>query len=229
MRFETVILLIIAFNVVTAILQRRAKKAQKEAQREAQKARGEASGQSAETDLDEAYEEYPEYQEYQEEAVFEEDLRSRQRRERSSRDSDDARSSRHAPPQREPDEMKMPSMGRDILDQLARDFGLKVPRKPKPVPTSPAPRPSAKGKTALERAPASQRTTSTHSPTRSPQLIAPAAARPPQLASEPARTRDSAPSITVNLQGVDRLREAIVLKEILDAPVSRRRFGSQGR
>lgn len=157
MRFEYLILLIIAFNVVAAVVKNRAKKSREPGSR----------------------------------------------RDESARDA-------------------MPGLGRDILDQLARDLGLRLPRPVEPEPASgEAPAPVYAGEVRdgnpRERERAVERTPE-KSPTPSP--VAPARG----VRSQPARSRTAvgASPLRDSLLGKDRLREAFILKEILDPPLARR-------
>lgn len=244
MRFEHIILLIIAFNVVSAVIQRRAKK-----RAEAE----EAAGQGQDTGIPGAD---PEWREGEAGGRGRVPSRDRDGREPGHRapgaagrhDSDD---------EVEP----LPSFARDIFDQLARDLGLKVPRpQPQPreslPPEPPAPRPV--------RPPAPTSRSSTPSPSHPP--VRPSRPRPfpggrdasPPSAHAPVREdlkRGRAMEVTgsagrpvreapplpaavsalsqaershqagvgrPDLGSPQRLREAFILKEILDAPVARR-------
>ena len=231
MRFEYVILMIIAFNIISAVVQRRAKK------------RAEAEEQAAHTQ---------------------------------------GGSGASVP---EPEEVeRLPSFGRDILDQLARDLGLKIPRPQTTTPGAPGPSPSglphpSRGR-PREASPPSpvlvreERTRTLSSSERSvrperndrdrdmrsrgTQTVevrtervkermrpAPSGMRPvrvttppisPEISSKISLERAARPvAVSVieevqqkkspyrpDLTGPGRLREAFILKEILDAPVARR-------
>ena len=112
MRFEHIVLLIIAFNVVSAVLQRRAKKAREKALRE-------SGGVPAD----------PEDAWYEDEDEEEQPARRPARPEPAA-----ARSS--APPDAGGPQ-RQPSFAQDILDQIMRDLGLKP--NPVPPPSSPMP------------------------------------------------------------------------------------------
>jgi hypothetical protein len=215
-RFETIILLIVAFNVVTAVLQRRAKKKAREAAERAARSPEPASSPRA----------------------------SRPDRIEDD-DADDA-------------DLRMPSLGRDILDQIARDLGLKTP-KPAPPPAprearpapAPAPvfeRPWPTGAREAAEVPviAERRETENRRP-ESPYVIpdvevavasdARSSGRA-ATAKEPARSKVRGEALRktpvvasvplaprLNLRDPARLREAFVMQEILGAPVSRRERG----
>jgi hypothetical protein len=256
MRFEYIVLLIIAFNVITAVMQRRAKKARAEAQQRAAggaAARGAAVRQSASKP----------FEVENDEGEDEEEWGGEYRDPYADRDSGPATTSRRPgsdavtgvgasrPSGDEP--MQMPSMGRDILDQLARDLGLKLPKpaprpaqieaRPAPVDTAAATRSARESAHETVRAERvaeremerekllASRTREIHGVERT--VSGPALTKVKPVSSpvrivpidEAARSR-TAPGSTplrLNLSGPERLREAFVLKEILDLPVSRRR------
>lgn len=109
----------------------------------------------------------------------------------------------------------MPSLGRDILDQLARDLGLKIPSPaPQPAPR-PAPRPAQVSKPVSQQSARPATSLSSPEPARKPRPVVQVAA--------------PVPPVSVNVGRLDaaRLREAFVLKEILDPPVARR-AGARG-
>ena len=263
MRFEYVVLLIIAFNVVSAVLQRRAKKA-REAEAEGNSEELSDAG-TAEARAEEAAEPSRTHR-----------RRDRARRAAAAREpgmSGDARGQTSDAPDADPDAeapMRMPSLGRDILDQLARDLGLKIPA---PTPRSEPDEPSSSPDTPARRpAPPAQRPASRPMEHRElpPRTTLPSRpARPePRPALRPAVARDTssttvpvafgrdfegharphrgipgavsvadaapaaAPATPVNLRAdrldARRLREAFVLKEILDPPVARRPGGRGG-
>ena len=189
MRFETLIFLIIAFNVVAAVVKRRAKSKAQQSQPEqqSQPPRPDASRTRSPERADDAFEE----------------------------------------------PMRMPGLGRDILDQIARDLGLKVP---KPAPAEPVARESRREEYRAEsrpemRAPAPARSIPTDRNAENRQSETPYVT--PGIAKDPARGKVRAevavrktPGTTlvprVNLRDPVRLREAIMLKEVLGEPVSRR-------
>ncbi len=212
MRFEHIILMIIAFNVVSAVIQRRAKK-----RAEAEQAAG-SHGADPATPMPEA-----------------------------ERDEGE----------------RLPGFGRDILDQLARDLGLKVPRPQAPAPES-APRPPAPH-SSPKTSRGSQTPRPSHPSRGVPREVPPPtpvrreerrtvsfperpAVRTERVVKErvPERVRPaSVPGVSVppaavsvvsvteqapqgalkhriDLKDPARLREAFILKEILDVPVARR-------
>lgn len=223
MRFEYLILLIVAFNVITALVKRRA----------ARKAR-EAVGREGRAERDASS--VP----------------------RASGDTDGT------------DEVgRMPGLGRDILDQIARDLGLKLPKPsspespPRPAnsdnstrPATPAnsERPAKVGRPApvivarreaprpmpessVERRAAERRSAENRQAEAAYATPAAEAARSASPAKDPRRspvtgvaparkTPTSTPVARVDLRDPAKLREAFVLKEILGAPVSRGRRGS---
>jgi hypothetical protein len=188
-RFEYLILLIIAFNVVAALMRRRAK---------SKKAREAAE-------------------------------RPRARRPQPSEHAEDFE--REGEPAREAP--RMPSLGRDILDQIARDLGLNLP---KPASPEPGEREARRERhtpvIVAERRAAPAR--SVEDRQREKAYVIPAS-RGAEPATDPGRriaTGSSVPTRKVpsstrvprvNLHDPDRLREAFILKEILGSPVSRRR------
>lgn len=211
MRFEYIVLLIIAFNVISAVAQRRAKKA-RDAEAARQGSPGPASG---------------------------------------GEKWDDDEDQRAGTGEEERIE-KMPSLGRDILDQLARDLGLKVPKpqapqRPRPAVSVPASAPvrtespeevrerlrRRERELEVERARAREKirewerlaASGTRGATSSSSAAHPVAA--PSLKT----ARASAPMPAAfhgdavkrpDLRDPRRLREAFIAKEILDAPLSRR-------
>jgi hypothetical protein len=111
------------------------------------------------------------------------------------------------------EEAKIPGLGKSILDQLARDFGLKVPELPGPAPGP-----------GLRRQPVTVPEKFRIPVTRDTAVARPESPRRGIVGSEAARSR-TAPGATplrVDLQSAKKLREAFVLKEILDVPVSKR-------
>jgi hypothetical protein len=216
-RFEYLILLIVAFNVITALVKRRA----------ARKAR-EAVGREGRAERDASS--VP----------------------RASGDTDGT------------DEVgRVPGLGRDILDQIARDLGLKLPKpaspesRPRPAnsdnstrPATPAnserpapvivarreaPRPMPES--SVERRAAERRSVENRQAEAAYATPATEAARSASPAKDPKRspvtgvaparkTPTSTPVARVDLRDPAKLREAFVLKEILGAPVSRGRRGS---
>ncbi len=221
MRIEHIILLIIAFNVVSALVQRSRKKKRAEQASQGAARPGRPSPDHAD----------PEWEPEDEDEEWEHGSR----------------------PRREDDRpvTEMPSLGRDILDQIARDLGLKTP-KPGPaqpekparrVPERPAAPASRRASESVVARRSAERPSSAPAPDRSAfeQPYTPPEYRPeyksgysrPGAASTPKRPGgDSTPvrkapeslrTPLVNLHEPGKLREAFVLKEILGAPVSRRR------
>lgn len=236
MRFEHVILMIIAFNVVSAVLQRRAKKRAEAA--EAEQAAGSVDPWA---EADELQEEWGEQRRVP--------SRERDGRERGGRRVEASQ----AP---DGDEVeRLPSFGRDILDQLARDLGLKVPRPQAPAPKAPpssstpstppthpsrgVPREVSPPHPVLreERAEVSRTVSFPERPREvsgerreRADRVRPAPVARPVRATLPAAvsavsaldTQHDAPVRRPELHDRARLREAFVLKEILDAPRARR-------
>lgn len=232
MRFETLILLIILFNVVTAVLQKRAQKAKKA--RQAEEAREGAS--DAEMHWPEG--EDPEFREEEWEAVPAEppDVRHGQthgrtrtrgrasaerdrvpgperRRvpaEESRRVRDEVRNVGAEEETRRHDERggKLAHAGRDLLERIARDLGIETRK-------------------GAERRGESAKGSSRRKPVRHPVIgaferITPAApVRPTAPVDGGAAGKRDRP-FRVNLRESRKLREAVVLKEILDAPLARR-------
>jgi hypothetical protein len=212
MRFETLILLIIAFNVVTAVLQRRAKKARE--------ARAKAGGDIADESGDR------------------EEMIPAQEREWGDphRETPPPGTARRSPSARRSDARRRPDgpsthsthstssgqassgtggaehagAGRDILEKIARDLGLHFPRREAP----PAPKPASVPAAAKKPAPVYGGSS------REP---APAPRRSVAATESRLDTRPTPGIPFARLRGADRLREAVVLKEILDPPLSRRR------
>ncbi len=168
MRFEYIVLLIIAFNVVTAVMKSRAKKA---------KARVPEANRNAERPVAE-----------------------------------------------------MPGLGRDILDQLARDLGLRLPV---PGPSLPVPAEASTPEPVMERREESLREQERQKEKAvvkaQEKRMLQAEAAQTKARSEPSRSRTGigASPLRNSLLGQDRLREAFILKEILDLPLARR--GQGGR
>jgi hypothetical protein len=242
MRFEYIVLLIIAFNVITALLQRRAKKARAEAA-----ARGTGAG-SSRTE--------PEW--YEEED--EEEIIDMERPYRDDRQGwEDRRREAAVPVASGPDAReaeRMPSMGRDILDQIARDLGLKVPRSETPAAdrTMPnAPRPDSMSREHMPKTftpdkvrsepPRQEARPVTPKParaytatdkeydrlalmrTRAPAPLERAFASKPLApvgSIPPVASRSAEGAPRPDLKDPRRLREAFIVKEILDLPLSRR-------
>lgn len=249
MRFEYIVLLIIAFNVITAVMQRRAKKARAEAQQRAAGPSGVAR-QSKPTPFEDEGEEEEEWGgEYRDPHADRDAAPTTVSRRPGGDPGTGVGASRNSGD--EP--MQMPSMGRDILDQLARDLGLKLPKpaprpaqievKPSPVAVDTAAatrnareaaRETVRAERVAEREMERERLQvfRTREPAITRAVTGPAVsqARPVSAVAridEAARSR-TAPGTTplrLNLRGPERLREAFVLKEILDLPVSRRRRG----
>jgi|GEM_PF-3947666 len=234
MRFEYIVLLIIAFNVISALMQRRAKKAR------------EAAGQSDPN--------------AEEEDWMEDDDDGR---EDARRATPGAGQTASRVPDAEPAE-RMPSLGRDILDQIMRDLGLKAPTPSSPPPpppatsrpepmyprsgtpaSSPAERPVSQDDFGLQREQRERRerelaaesarareqikewerlaTSRSRNPERQTSAAArqaPVAPRKPAVVS--AVPAGSAIPRALDLRDPKRLREAFIVKEILDAPLSRR-------
>jgi hypothetical protein len=244
MRFEYIVLLIIAFNVISALMQRRAKKAR------------EAAGQS-DPNADE-------------EDWMEDDDEAREVARRRAPSQPASTSSRI------PDEErveKMPSLGRDILDQMMRDLGLKVPSPSSPQPPSSRPASSSPSPATSRPVPMSARSGATSSSSAERPVSQDDLGlqreqrerRERELAAESARAREqikewerlansrsrnperqaaasrqtlvtprkqptsvaapmasSAANRVMDLRNPNRLREAFIVKEILDAPLSRR-------
>ncbi len=257
MRFEHIILLIIAFNVVSAVIQRRAKK-----RAEAE----DAAGQGMDAGIPGAD---PAWREGDGGGRGRVPSRDRDGRERGRLPRGAAE--RQAPDPDSDEVERLPSFARDIFDQLARDLGLKVPRPqpresvppapqaPRPVtrpaptsgspsssssPSSPSypsypsshpsrPRPSPGGRdVAPPSSPASVREDLKRARGRDvPGATGRPAGRPvreaPPLPAAVSALSQGEPAQREGMRRPDltnpqRLREAFILKEILDAPVARR-------
>jgi hypothetical protein len=213
MRFEYIVLLIIAFNVVTAVMKSRAKKAREQA------AHGPAGSGNRSAPPPEA-QSGPHYEEFEED---EEEYQNPYAGHRAGRQNlpegpgEDRRSERPV--------AELPSFGRDILDQLARDLGLRLPQPPAPVP--------APASSSTTSASSSRVETSRSNPVvaarvsgreAQPRIAATGMTAAKSGRSEATRSRTGigASPLRDSLLGKDRLREAFVLKEILDLPLARR-------
>jgi hypothetical protein len=210
MRFEHIVLLIIAFNVVTAVVQRRAKKKAR--------AKLEAAARSGRVQPAEAP-----------------SPRGWNSPEAEEGEWEDA--SRSEPVAEQPDRGQMPSLGRDILDQIARDLGLKTSPRPSPMPREPmeAPEPEWRERereVVRERPPRAAQPAPRLAEARAA-TIAPAPPVVPRarVSTPPVRARaataDHLPR--VDLKSAAKLREAFILKEILDRPLALRRANTPGR
>jgi hypothetical protein len=225
MRFEYIVLLIIAFNVVTAVMKNRAKKTRDQAARGGagvpdsvpQNRDRTASSASYEYDEDEEEEEYQDpYAGHRPERQSPV-VRSAETRGSESREGE-ARGSEAPVPE-------LPSFGRDILDQLARDLGLRLP-KPSAPPPAPASASTASASSARGEISRVNPVVATRAPGREAQPRTAAtgmtAAKSGRSEVTRSRTGIGASPLRDSLLGKDRLREAFVLKEILDLPLSRR-------
>src|SRR5690606_2436439 len=117
---------------------------------------------------------------------------------------------------------RMPSLARDIMDQLARDLGLKrpaPPRETRPSAPSPPPPPLSSRESRLERMESPTPSYAVESAPVKPVASRLADAEIPGAVAVPGVKTDA---LRRSLRGSRNLREAFVLKEILDAPVARR-------
>jgi hypothetical protein len=235
MRFEYIVLLIIAFNVVTAVMQRRAKKARDAA------GRGSENGNTRESN-----------DEWMDDDEDEEIVVSPRGPSAEDRRREEAMAAGSAPDSRTVE--RMPSLGRDILDQLARDLGLKIPRQETPAPIPVGERSTAEVPYGATRSPESREDTRevmlrkekeleaerirAREKIREWELLSSSRARAPERPASSTTSRFASPgvrpvtapvvapvsktSLRVDLRDPRRLREAFIVKEILDAPLSRR-------
>jgi hypothetical protein len=237
-RFEYVIVLIVLFNVANALWQRHQKKTRAEAlRRQGETGAGgaaDAARDARRATLPSAWDAEDEDEEREERGG---DLRNPYRDGEAAAASPERRvgesRNREEPNREQRESVEMPSLGRDILDQIARDLGIRVP-KPAPVPASGPVRsvpsaPAAKGNAARDNARELARANlaaerSTASRVRETPSVSDGTRRAAQ-ASEAVRSRTASGAMPLreSLQGMDKLREALILKEILDLPLARRR------
>jgi hypothetical protein len=175
LKFEYVILLILAFNVVAALVKKR-----------------KARAGSAAPKPPSPREERPE-------------TASRDERPRAEAREGATASREGAAPSR--------GMGRDLLEELARELGLETGEPERPRPEVPAYKPEAVAENVAARA---QARTDARPVERAPRKAKTAA-------PEPAAPMRRAPAL--DLRDVEGLRRAFIAKEVLGPPVSRVRAG----
>ncbi len=223
MRFEYLILLIILFNIVTAMAQKRARKAREEDEARAAAAQGREPLPPADEDAFDAWE-----QEWEDPVEVPASSRETSRRgppaDRSTRYEQRAEERRHAvsdesrqvrDPVRKVEEMSRrvgepgehASKGGGFLERIARDLGIEIP-----------------GARDEERR--MRREELRRRPLRAPELgkferiKAAQPVKPVAVETSEARARPK--PVRIDLSSPQKLREAVVVREILDPPVARR-------